>query len=391
MYELSALLILFALGLVGWGLFSLIRAPVPPLLGTLLVLGALRVAEVPIPHTPEFLDGFVQVALGIFIGTKVTRETVADLKNLLWPAVAIALWALMLVFLFGPLLGAVSVLDPVTAVLSSTVGGLPEMMVLSTATGADVAVVAVMKLVRALIIITVFPIFLQRVLLTSRTAATGTPAEYGGLSDALSEDPDQDQDQERDSGTGVTALMSSGLKSVSGELKKLGAYLADRPHRLVLTVAVALVGSLTLTELGVPAGMMVGAIIAVGGVSAFGLPVRRFPQKLFNPLLVLLGIMVSQHFGPDTGRTLAAGGLLWPLALSTVVIFATSLVTAFVIHRFVGWDLSLSLLAAAPGGFTVMTSLAVYYGQDPFRVSMTHLARLLTIKTVVPLVFTFLI
>jgi uncharacterized membrane protein AbrB (regulator of aidB expression) len=46
-------------------------------------------------------------------------------------------------------------------------------------------------------------------------------------------------------------------------------------------------------------------------------------------------------------------------------------------------------LAAAPAGFSVMTALAVDYDKDPFRVSMTHLCRLLAVKTIVPFVFMF--
>jgi uncharacterized membrane protein AbrB (regulator of aidB expression) len=48
-------------------------------------------------------------------------------------------------------------------------------------------------------------------------------------------------------------------------------------------------------------------------------------------------------------------------------------------------------LAAAPGGFTIMTVLAVKYNKNPFQVSMLHLVRLLAIKSVVPLVFLFLL
>jgi len=73
------------------------------------------------------------------------------------------------------------------------------------------------------------------------------------------------------------------------------------------------------------------------------------------------------------------------------VVFLTALVVAVLIQRMAGWDLPLSLLAAAPGGFTVMTAIAIHYGYDPFRVSMVHLARLLAIKTVVPVVFAFVL
>lgn len=372
MHDLLAFPVLFVLGLVGWGVFSLVRAPVPPLLGALAVIGTLRVIEAPIPPAPELLDPLVQVLLGLFIGSKVTRETVFDLKNLIRPALFVAVWALLLVFVFGPFLGTVSALDPVTAVLASSVGGLPEMMVLSMATGADVAAVAVVKLTRAIIIISIFPVLFRRLFVSpGPDAALHREASRGGATPvSYSDEPN----------TVGAADWASGLRS-----------LLQRPLELPFTFLVAATGAAIFSRLGVPAGLMVGSMLFVAVASSLGLPVRGFPPSFFNPLLVALGIMVSQHFGPETADTLASGGLLWPLILSTAVVFVTALGVALLIHRLAGWDRPLSFLAAAPGGFTVMTALAIHYGYDPFRVSMIHLARLLAIKSVVPIVFAFLL
>jgi uncharacterized membrane protein AbrB (regulator of aidB expression) len=44
-------------------------------------------------------------------------------------------------------------------------------------------------------------------------------------------------------------------------------------------------------------------------------------------------------------------------------------------------------LSAAPGGFTVIATLAIDYEKDPFAISILHLCRLIVIKTLVPIVF----
>ncbi len=387
MPDLLAVPILFAVGFLAWGLFALIRAPVPAILGPLIVIGGLRIAQVPVPAAPELLDPLVQVLLGVFIGSKVTPETVHDIRNLFRPALVVSIWALALVFVYGPVLSAVTWLDPVTAVLSSSVGGLPEMMVLSVETGADVAVVVLMKIVRALVIITAFPFIFQWYVSRHGRSAIGesAAAETGSHHDRTG-----DTDVAADDDASWSRSERLNLDRFVRGAREVFVSLATRPHELVLTGLLAAAGAFVLATLGVPAGLMVGAMLGVSIASAYGLPVRRFPPRLFNLLLVALGIMVSQHFTPETGEMLAAGAVIGPLVLSTVVVFVTGLLSAWVIHRFAGWDLPLCLLAGAPGGFTIMTSLAVYYGYDPFRVSMVHLARLLSIKTVVPLVFTFL-
>ena len=76
--------LLFLLGVCGWGLFSLLRLPAAAVLGTLTVIGALRITGYPLPPSPEYIFIVVQVLLGCFAGTKITRETVGELKPW-WP------------------------------------------------------------------------------------------------------------------------------------------------------------------------------------------------------------------------------------------------------------------------------------------------------------------
>lgn len=356
-------LVLFALGLLGWGVFALLRAPVPPLLGTLAVIGTLRALEVPIPDSPQYISTIVQVVLGIYIGAKVTRDTVRELKSLVVPAAVISLWALTVIFFFGWLLSRLTWLDTYTAILSSSIGGLPEMMVLSMATGADLAVVLVMQTFRMLATVAVFPLLFTKWFAPAQ--ATANPA------------PDSGKRRQRQ-GKGVA-------------WQEIFAYLTQKPQLLLFTLAVAAAGGWALTALGVPAGVMVGGMLAVAAASVAGLPVRPLHPRLFSPLLVAVGIMVSDNFGPDTAQTLLSGSLLWPVLLSTLLIFLSSLAIAWAIHRLSGWDMATSFLAAAPGGFTVMTTLAIRYNKDPFRVSMLHLCRLMAIKSVVPLVFMFIL
>ncbi len=354
-------LILFALGGIGWAVFSLLRAPVPPLLGTLLIIGTLRALEIPIPDAPRYLAPVVQVLLGLYIGTKVTRDTVRELKSLVVPAAVISVWALTIIFLVGWMLSRLTWLDGFTSVLSSSIGGLPEMMVLSLATGADLAVVIVMQTFRMLATIAIFPLLYHKWF----------------VPEGQRKDNQQPANSRREE-----------TKSAAGELY---AYFSHRPHMLLFSLLIALTGGWLLSSLGVPAGIMVGSMLAVAAAGVVGLPMRSLHPRLFSPLLVTVGIMVSDNFGPETAQTLLSGQLLWPVILSTVLIFASSLGIAWIIHRLSGWDMPTSFLAAAPGGFTVMTTLAIRYNKDPFRVSMLHLCRLMAIKTVVPLVFMFFI
>ena len=62
--------ILFALGFCGFTLFRLMHIPVAPLLGSLTVIGLLRLGQYPISLSPFFVSLMVQVLLGLYIGQK---------------------------------------------------------------------------------------------------------------------------------------------------------------------------------------------------------------------------------------------------------------------------------------------------------------------------------
>jgi membrane AbrB-like protein len=161
--------------------------------------------------------------------------------------------------------------------------------------------------------------------------------------------------------------------------------------QFILTITIGAMGCFLFLSLGVPAGAMVGAMFLVAIASLAGVPVSGLPEGMLNYMLVGVGIMVSGSISPEILIVLTAGELLIPVLLVTLITFMTSFGVASLIHRIVGWDYPTCFLAAAPGGFSIMTTLAIKYGHDPFRVSLLHLCRLLVLKIVIPLVFMFLI
>ena len=374
--------LLFLLGVCGWGLFSLLRLPAAAVLGTLTVIGALRITGYPLPPSPEYIFIVVQVLLGCFAGTKITRETVGELKTMVAPATMIVTWALSMVFVMGGLLMATTSLDLHTSLLSSSMGGLPEMTVIALASGADVTVIVVIQTIRMVSTIMVFPFIVKKWI--------DNGDEEGNAPSLLQEDPQMQRlhffSRIRDPLLREKEILAKSLESLQNHP---GAALHYSGY-LLLTLSIAAVGGYIFLNLGVPAGAMIGAMLAVATASLAGVPVRPLPAGMFSYVFIAAGIMVSGSISPDTLEVLMAGSLLMPVLLSTALSFLTALGVAFLIHRVVGWDYPTCFLAAAPGGFTVMTTLAIKYGRDPFRVSLLHLCRLIALKVVVPLVFMFL-
>lgn len=402
---LQELLLLFLLGSGGWMLFRVLRLPVPGLLGTIVVIGGLRATGFDLPTSPPFLIYLIQVLLGFFVGSRVTADTVYQLKSMLLPALLVVTWALFIALFFGYILSAITFLDGYTSILSSSMGGLPEITVIGVATGADVAVVILMQTLRMVISIVAFP-FLLKYWMRSRE---GEEKELG-LSQASERNGEPLQDGGREStGAGVLeekaavpGFFSGWALTLKNGLLEFREVLLDKLRAIkvmhfpsllrgLLALLAAAGGGALFHQLGIPAGTMLGSTLVLVVISLFLFPVRSPSSGVFSFMLIGVGLIVSDNISPATLDTLSSGEILFPALLATLVIFATSLLVAYLISKLAAWDYPTSFLAAAPGGFTVMVSLAITHGKDPLRVSMIHLSRLLALKTVIPLYFWFLI
>ena len=384
--------ILFFFGIMGWYIFALLRAPVAPLLGAFTVLGIMRATGMDIPPSPFYLNPAVQMAVGLFVGSQITPETVRELKTVILPAFIIATWALGVVFVIGGFLSRVTHLDLYTAMLSSSMGGLPEMAVLAIATNTEVSVVIAMFLFRLIFSLFAFPLIFKHWVAHSIV--------------------EQDERSQGNTGTENSAasfdirsvnnllLKSDSRKQAINHCRELGSlikklklkdFLNRSLGRLLFTLAMTGSGAFIFHQLGVPAGIMVGAMLFAVIASLSGARIHFRSSGVFGILLVGVGIMISDNISAQTLEVLLYNNLAWPMFLSTMLIVLSSFLVAYIIHRVSGWDYPTSFLATAPAGLTLMTTLALNYGKNPLHVSSLHLCRLIVLKTTVPLIFMFLI
>ncbi len=260
------LLVLFLLGSFGWALFAPLKVPAAALLGTIAVVGTLRIAGYPLPMVPDFFSPAVQIFLGIFVGSKVTRDTVDQLKAMIPPALLIVFWALGLVFAMGYFISRITYLDPVTAILSSSVGGLPEMTVIGLDTNADIPAMITIKLVRMLATIFTFPFLVKLV---------------------VKNDIEVSEDSLIDKGMAKNSNNRTGLKEELNRIINLDFNSLLNSIRLsLLSLGIATAGGLLFLNLGVPAGGMVGSMFFVAGASVLGVPVITPSPRVFGFMLV---------------------------------------------------------------------------------------------------------
>lgn len=327
------------------------------MLGPMVAISLGNIYELPFLFLPVCFENIVQVILGFYLGANITRKNLKELKVTSFPATANAIWSLVITFAFGYFLYYTTQLSLATSVLSSSPGGAPEVSMIAMAVNADVATVTVMQMARLLAVLSMVP------LLSKKASSLKKPVMLGIASNHRSLIAPEQAIFDRSCHNGISNYIS--------KLFNPG-------------VGIALAGGLILYYLKVPAGYMVGAMIAVGTASVCGLKIKPLPEKVRTIVYISTGILIGQYFTREAMMGIVDIYPIMFLLTGLMLLFCAAL--AIVISKLTGWRLSVCLLATAPGGLISMTIIATEMDCDPLKVSLLHLARLVTIKLTLPLV-----
>jgi membrane AbrB-like protein len=310
------------------------------MVGVGLLLAFLGLPEI---ETPPLLNQALQVLVGILVGLRISRDSLAAGARTLLPATVLA----ALFLLSGVAAAAVAVgltgMSPVTALFAAAPGGLTEMATIGVGLGADGPAVAAVHLSRLLIVIFAANLLLARV----RSNHSSPDETEKGEEPAL---------EPRSYGALVRLGLISGAGFAGGIL------------------------GLTLTPL--PAGGVLGSLLGAGfaRVSVRG----SVPERGYNLLVqVSGGGIIGLGLSAEFFRTLVQ------LAGAALIVNATQMLVwvlaAYLLVRAFHFDTETATFAAAPGGMGTLLSITGETEADLVRVAFTHLFRLSATIVVVPL------
>ncbi len=299
---------------------------------------------------PSWVNGLLQILLGMMVGFRITRDSLRSGAHALAPATLLAA-VLILTSVVSALIAApLASLDVATALFAAAPGGMTEMSTVSVSFGADGAAVTAVQLVRVLLAVTIANVLLARL----QSKGESEPTESAELKE------EQQQEDVSEEGTGY------------GEgLKRLG-------WAVPWGVAGGIVGLMS----GVPAGGIVGALACSAGyrlLTGRPVPVKGFQLGVQALAGGVIGLGVSGEFFGQLFRLAGAGALI--LAVQLLLWLATG----WLLLKLFGFDLPTAALASSPGGMSEIVSTANQGGADVVIVTFVHLIRLSSIVVVVPL------
>lgn len=363
---MTGLLFAFFTGALGCLVFRKFSLPVPGILGSLFFASALNLAGY-FPDFPiQWLSWYSNIVIGAYVGLQVNRTSLRFLRELPLAALIISGGMLFLSLAGGALLYWFSDLDMATAFLGSTTGGIAEMALLAMSLGADMASVTLLQVFRLLTAILLTPLVCRKWTEWQSRKNKNTSA----------------------------------LPLATAEEKKRPAALSDDENalpatapqfslpKLLLLLAIALAGGLTGFFMGMPVGLLTGAMFTVAAAGLMGLEMGRVPPILRTIAQIGIGVVIASNVTLSTIRqfTLLAG----PVVLLTGIMVLCSIGLAVLLHKMTGWNYPTCLLSTSLGGLSQMSIIAEEMGADPLKVSILQTVRLVSILVVLPFLFNYL-
>ena len=326
-----------AVGVAGGGLFAGIGFPAPWLAGSMIATVVATYCGVSIA-VPQWMRMLAFVLLGIQTGGSVSWETLERAGQ--WP-LSIALLGLTVILVTlacAQFFRRYHGWDRPTALFASLPGALSLTLAMADAAKADMRRVTIAQCVRLFFLVAALPAVIALI----------------SPSHAL---------PQADSHSGPATI-------------------------LVLVIAGGAAG-LLFEWLKIPAGPILGAIMASAALYLTGVVNGATPPVVLIPANVILGVMIGARF---QGLPLAEvrelfregfAGFLLALAIATL--------GAALASGFGNLPFALTLLAFAPGGLEAMTIMAFALNLDPAYVAAHQVARYVGICVVMPPLAAYLI
>lgn len=320
-----------------------IGAPLPWLLGGLAGSAALAASlprGVSGPWRPaQRLRNFFVVVIGVMIGGSVTPDVVGEFAG--W-------WASLLGLVFYTIVAQLMIygvyrrlgFDAPTAWFGAAPGGLIENIVLGEAAGADLRRLTLLQFGRIAATVTLVPLLYS--LWIGKAVGSAAGEQYGAAAP-------------------LTAL------------------------DVLILVAAGAAGWWVARRIRLPAGVIVGPVVASGAVHAFGLTHGQVPPEIVALAQLVVGVGIGLRFGGLTGREMAT---TFSLSVAAVVaMLALALAVALVAATASAAGPETLVLAYAPGGIIEMGLIALTLGASPVFVTAHHVVRVVMTVTIGPAIY----
>jgi len=139
-----------------------LKIPAGALFGAMVFTAAYNLAT-NAGYVPDTVNTILQIVIGATIGLSFNMQTIRAMGSIMFAAVIMVIGLLVFSLLLGWLISRLTGLDLVTALLSTSPGGLSNMVLISDAFGAKAHIVALLHTLRLISVIVFMPVIVKLV------------------------------------------------------------------------------------------------------------------------------------------------------------------------------------------------------------------------------------
>lgn len=156
---------------------------------------------------------------------------------------------------------------------------------------------------------------------------------------------------------------------------------------LILIYIIGYIGYIIFKKIKIPAAGIIGSLVANAAVSLLGVNFAELPVFISVLLQITIGIIAGSQFSKERNKQIKALGL--PSLLAAFWAVAVGLILGFLLFILADVDIGTAFFAAAPGGMSEMSSLAMMYGFDVPTVVLLQFLRIAMVYFSIPLVASY--
>ena len=310
------------------------RVPLAWFLGPMLVTSVVSLLGFKI-KMPRLLLSIILIFLGLYIGNYIDKNLFSQIDQWAWTSFIMLSYVIVSILLVSKYLEKFSGYDRKTSLFSAAPGALGPLLILAEDQKSDLSQVATSHLIRLIIIITVYPFFVQ---------------SFYGL----------------------------GTENLNEKIIENQSIL-----ELSILIFLSLVLIYLFDKLRLPAALLSGTLVASGFLQITEIATYKFPPNIINYCLLILGSSVGCRFANKTFRDIAKNSL--HSFVATFLLVLLGIMAAFAAGFVIEKNFFTLLLSYCPGGIYEVAVIAIFFNLDPEFVSFHHIIRLLIILFVVPI------
>jgi len=289
---------------------------------------------------PRIILSSILVLLGLYIGNYIDKDLFSQIHEWVFTSLIMFAYIILSIFIVSIYLQKFSKYEKKTSIFSAAPGALGPLMILAEGQKTDLSHVATSHLIRLIIIVTVFPFFVN--------------SYYGADLGDFVQETIKDQ---------------------------------NISHLLILIIF-SIILILVFEKFKLPAALLSGTLAASGFLQITEIASYQISPKIVDYCLLILGASVGCRFADKTFSEVAKNA--FHSFIATFLLVLLGVIAAFAASLIIDKNFFTLLLSYCPGGIYEVAVIAIFFNLDPEFVSFHHIIRLLMILFIVPVILRFL-